>query len=124
MFPCLFACLSVCSSAHAPSYAIILLCHYSHKHSESHEYSESHLKRACPIGQVLHIQMTPAEEHFNCDGELELPDCWMATLRRIEGGASSDQPLTSRHLLTNIVTCHDMCSYKIVGVLILTSLSP
>ena len=25
--------------------------------------------------EALHIQMTPAEEHFNRDGGLEVPDC-------------------------------------------------
>ena len=47
------------------------------------------------LKEALHIQMTPAEERFNRDEGLELPDCWTATLRRLRGGAGSGQPLTS-----------------------------
>ena len=44
------------------------------------------------LKEVLHIQMTPTKEHFNCDGGLELPDCWMATLRRLKGKLTSVNP--------------------------------
>ena len=37
-----------------------------------------------------------AEEYFNHDRGLELPDCWMITLRRLEGGANLGRPLTFR----------------------------
>ena len=48
------------------------------------------------LKEALHIQMTPAEERFNRDAGLELPGCWTATLRRLQGGAGSGRPLTSR----------------------------
>ena len=32
------------------------------------------------LKEALHIQMTPAEDHFNCDGGVELPGCWIATI--------------------------------------------
>ena len=35
--------------------------------------------------EALHAQMTLAEERFNRDGGLELPDCWTATLRQLRG---------------------------------------
>ena len=34
--------------------------------------------------EVIHIQMTSAEECFNRDLGLELPGCWMAALRSQE----------------------------------------
>ena len=34
---------------------------------------------------VKETQMTPAEERFNRDGELEVPVCWTAVTRRQEG---------------------------------------
>ena len=48
------------------------------------------------LKEALHIQMAQAEECFNHDRGLELPDCWMTTLRRLEGGA-------------NLVTFRDVC---------------
>ena len=50
------------------------------------------------LKEALHIQMTPAEERFNRDAGLELPGCWTATLRRLQGGAGSGRPLTSRDI--------------------------
>ena len=47
------------------------------------------------LKEALHIQMTPAGECFNRDRGLELPDLWIATLRQLQGGASSGRPLTS-----------------------------
>ena len=38
------------------------------------------------VKEALHIQMTPAEERFNRDGELEVPVCWTTVMRR-QGGA-------------------------------------
>ena len=51
--------------------------------------------------------MTPAEECLNRDGGLALPGCWMAVLRRLESGASSGQPPTSRdiHVVMLFTTC-------------------
>ena len=37
-----------------------------------------------------------AEEHFNRDVRLELPDFWMATLKRLGGGAGSSRSLITR----------------------------
>ena len=34
------------------------------------------------LGEALHIQMTPLEEHFNWDGGLELPGCWISQLSK------------------------------------------
>ena len=36
--------------------------------------------------EVLHIQMTSSEKHFNLDGGLEVPGCWTTEVR--EGGAT------------------------------------
>ena len=44
------------------------------------------------LKEALHIQVTPADEHFNRDRGLELPDYWMVTLTRLEGGVNSGQP--------------------------------
>ena len=38
------------------------------------------------VKEVLHIQMTPSEEHFNRDGALEVPGYWTAVMRRQKGG--------------------------------------
>ena len=38
------------------------------------------------VKEALHIQMTPTEERFNRDGELVVPVCWIAVMRR-QGGA-------------------------------------
>ena len=37
------------------------------------------------LKETLHIQVIPAEEHFNRDEGLELPNCWLVILRRLEG---------------------------------------
>ena len=36
------------------------------------------------LKKAVHIQMIPTKEHFNRDTEIELPVCWMATLRSQE----------------------------------------
>ena len=33
------------------------------------------------IKEALHIQLTPEEQRFNKDVGLELPDCWIATIK-------------------------------------------
>ena len=47
------------------------------------------------LKEALHIQMTPAEDRFNRDGGVELPGCWIATLKSLGGGAGSRRPTTS-----------------------------
>ena len=47
------------------------------------------------LKEALHIQMTPSEERFNRDGELEVPGCWIAVMRRQEGRSNVHRPLTS-----------------------------
>ena len=47
------------------------------------------------VKEALHIQMTPSEEHFNWDGELDVPGCWIAVMRRQEGETNPHQPVTS-----------------------------
>ena len=42
------------------------------------------------VKEARHIQMTPAEEHFNRDGGLEVPGCWTAVMRR-QGGRSKHE---------------------------------
>ena len=37
------------------------------------------------LKEAIHIHMTPVEEHLNRDTVLELPECWVAALRRQEG---------------------------------------
>ena len=47
------------------------------------------------LKEALHIQMTPAGDRFNRDGGVELPGCWIATLKTLGGGAGSRRPPTS-----------------------------
>ena len=44
------------------------------------------------LKEVLHIQMTPAEEYFNYDGGLKLPRCWIATSLTVRKGQHSLDP--------------------------------
>ena len=37
------------------------------------------------LKEAVHILMTPAEDCFNCDGGMELPGCWIATLKTLGG---------------------------------------
>ena len=46
------------------------------------------------VKEALHIQMKPSEDHFNQEGELEVPDCWIVVLRR-QGRSNPHRPLTS-----------------------------
>ena len=51
------------------------------------------------IAECNHLyKMMPAKERFNRDVGLELPGCWTATLRRLQGEAGSGRPLTSRDI--------------------------
>ena len=50
------------------------------------------------VKEALHIQMTPSEEHFNWDGGLEVPGCWIAVMRRQGGRGNPHQPLTSNNM--------------------------
>jgi len=34
------------------------------------------------MNEVLHFQITPAEEHFNWDREMDLPGCWTVVMRK------------------------------------------
>ena len=45
------------------------------------------------LKESLSIHMTPEDTHFNQDSEYELPDCWIATYKKLKGGAS----LSSAH---------------------------
>ena len=47
------------------------------------------------LKEVLHIQMTPADECFNLDRGLEVPGCWTALMSRQEGWSTRHRPLTS-----------------------------
>lgn len=38
------------------------------------------------VKEALHIQMMPSEKRFNRDGGLEIPGCWIATVKKIEEG--------------------------------------
>ena len=35
------------------------------------------------IKEALHIGMTPVDKHVNRDAEMEIPGCWVPTLKRI-----------------------------------------
>ena len=51
------------------------------------------------LKEALHIQMTPAEEHFDQDRGLEIPGWWTTLKRRQEGrGTSSHQPMASNDI--------------------------
>ena len=47
------------------------------------------------LKEAIYIRMTPAEERFNRDTGLELPGCWMATLRNQEFRTKQGQHATS-----------------------------
>ena len=38
--------------------------------------------------EVLSIRTTPEDTRFNRDNGYELPDCWIATFKKLKGGAS------------------------------------
>ena len=38
------------------------------------------------LKEALHIQMTSAEDRFNRDGGVELPGCWIVTLKSLGEG--------------------------------------
>ena len=40
------------------------------------------------LGKALHIERTPANTRLNCDGGYELPGCWIATMKKLGGGAN------------------------------------
>ena len=50
------------------------------------------------VKEALHIQMTPTEERLNRDSGLDLPGCWISTLKRLGGGADASRPLTPGHV--------------------------
>ena len=41
------------------------------------------------VKEALCIQRTPANHRLNCDGDYELPDCWIATMKKLGGGANA-----------------------------------
>ena len=45
------------------------------------------------LKESLSICTTPEDARFNRDGGYELPDCWIATYKKLKGGAS----LSSAH---------------------------
>ena len=49
------------------------------------------------LKELLSIRMTPENARFNRDSGYELPDCWIATYKKLRGGAS----LSSTHTHTN-----------------------
>ncbi len=40
------------------------------------------------VKEALHIEKTPASSRLNRDGGYELPGCWIATMKKLGGGAS------------------------------------
>ena len=50
------------------------------------------------VKKVLHIQMTPSEEHFNRNGGLEVPGCWTTVMRKQGGRSNPYRPLTSNDM--------------------------
>ena len=46
--------------------------------------------------ESLSIRTKPESERFNRDNGFELPDCWIATYKKLRGGAS--MRLTHAHL--------------------------
>ena len=47
--------------------------------------------------EALSIRTAPDDSHFNRDSGYELPDCWIATYRKLKGGASLS---SARHTYT------------------------
>ena len=50
------------------------------------------------LKEALHIQLTPSEDRFNRDVGIELPDCWIVTLKMLRGGAGARRPVSSGHV--------------------------
>ena len=48
--------------------------------------------------EALSIRTAPEDSHFNRDSGYELPDCWIATYRKLKGRASLS---SARHTHTN-----------------------
>ena len=40
------------------------------------------------VKEALHIERTPANTRLNHDGGYELPGCWIATMKKLGGGAN------------------------------------
>ena len=40
------------------------------------------------VKEALHIERTPANTRLNRDGGYELPGCWIATMKKLGGGAN------------------------------------
>ena len=38
------------------------------------------------VKEPICIWTTPESSHFNCDGSYDIPDCWIATYRKLTGG--------------------------------------
>ena len=47
--------------------------------------------------EAICIRTTPESSHFNCDGRYDIPDCWIATYRKLRGEtrAGRTYPATS-----------------------------
>ena len=55
------------------------------------------------LKEALHIHMTPADQRLNREGGLELPGCWLVTLKRLRGGAGSSRLAPSSHVFPRVV---------------------
>ena len=40
------------------------------------------------VKEALHIERTPANTRLNCNEGYELPGCWIATMKKLGGGAN------------------------------------
>ena len=49
------------------------------------------------VKEALCIQRTPANNRLNRDGGYELPGCWIATMKKLGGGANTGRIPTSGH---------------------------
>ena len=49
------------------------------------------------VKEAICIRTTPENSHFNRDGGYDIPDCWIATYRKLRGGthAGHTHPTTS-----------------------------
>ena len=48
--------------------------------------------------EALCIQTTPEGNRLNQDEGYEVPGCWIATMKKLEGGAGRSHTLTSSHV--------------------------
>ena len=69
--------------------------HHPIKWEEAAVVDQARCPKELLLKGAIHIQTTPAEEHFNKNMGLMLPGCWMAALRSKKARINQGRPSTS-----------------------------